>query len=432
VLFLKVIENPLMAGRLLSVSAGLATLIGSYLLAKKLFSQKVAIIVGILVVLQPFLLFYDRLALVDSLLTAFGVWSFYLGLLLFKKPTLGKGMLLGTLWGGAMLTKPGGAFFPLMTPPFIGLFPVKKWASKIKKLIVPSLLAAGYGLGFYNILRLSGSFYMISQRSLDYMRPRAELLANPFQFIPGTSRVMFTWLVDYLSWLGILWVGIGLILGLVKKEKKTGLLFLWFLGPFLFQAAVGQIHYARYLLITMPFLLIILAWGITQVWQKFRLKFWLKWGAMGTLVVMVAIWVRFDGYLVANPEKAPLPYGEQEQYLYEWAAGYGIKEVADYLKALPGDQEYIVATEGYFGTLPNGLQIYVDGIDHIKVHGVGQPIHYLPDEVTAARQVGKRAFLVVNSTRLKIEDQSRLKLIAEYPKPEGPKGQEKLLFFEID
>ena len=123
VLFLKVIENPLMAGRLLSVSAGLATLIGSYLLAKKLFSQKVAIIVGILVVLQPFLLFYDRLALVDSLLTAFGVWSFYLGLLLFKKPTLGKGMLLGTLWGGAMLTKPGGAFFPLMTPPFIGMTP---------------------------------------------------------------------------------------------------------------------------------------------------------------------------------------------------------------------------------------------------------------------------------------------------------------------
>ncbi len=148
----------------------------------------------------------------------------------------------------------------------------------------------------------------------------------------------------------------------------------------------------------------------------------------------VGIWLSFVRWLIIDPAEAPFHHGEKEQYLHEWAAGYGIKEIADYLKALPKDKEIIVATEGYFGTLPNGLQIYMDGTDGIAVHGVGQPVYYLPDEILQAlsnKSEEKETYLVVNDTRLKIEDQSRMELVAEYPKPEGPKGLEKLLFFKV-
>lgn len=428
--FLKVISDPLLAGRLLSVSSGLMTLFGTYLLAKKLFSKKVAILVGVFIVCQPFLFFYDRMALVDSMLTAFGVWSFYLALLLFEKPNLAKGMLLGTIWGGAMLVKPGGAFFPLLTPFFILLTPFKKWQKKIKKLIIPSLLASGYGLGFYNVLRLSGAFHMIRSRSADYIRDKADLLANPFQFIPDTGKAMFTWLISYFSWFGIVWLIVGLILALVKKEKKIGLLFLWTAFPFLVPAAIGKIIYARYLLIIVPFWLIISSWAVWQAVSVIKKRWW-RMAVWLLLGLTIGTWLSFTRWLIIDPTKAPFHHGEKEQYLHEWAAGYGIKEVADYLKLLPRDKEIEVATEGYFGTLPNGLQIYMDQVEGFAINGVGQPIDYLPDEVREAITEGKEVYLVVNSTRLKIEDQSKLELIGEYPKPEGPKGQEKLLFFKV-
>lgn len=449
--FLKFFSDPLFAARLLSVLAGLATLIGVYLLGKKLFSKKVAILASIFVIAQPFLLFYDRLAITDSMLTAFGVWSFYTAYLLFQEPTIGKGMLLGTLWGGAMLTKPTGAYYALLTPPFILLYKTKKWFAKIKKLFIPGLLAAGYGLGFYNILRLSGAFHMIALRSADYLRSKEDLLANPFQFIPGTGKVMFLWLLDYLSWPAIALLAISLLLTFLWREKKIGLLFLWALAPFIIQSAIGQIIYPRYLLIAVPFLLIILSWGIIgsslcgpgehrgaapkgkqrcDPYQK-RIRVRPLQGISGVLICLIlAIWLAFDFRILTNPARAPLHEKEKEQYFYEWSAGYGIREIADYVKALSREKEIAIATEGYFGTLPNGLQIYLDGVENIDIFGVGQPIGSFNEKILKAVEQGKETFLVVNSTRLKLKS-PRLQLIAEYPKPEGPKGVEKLLFFKV-
>lgn len=430
--FLKVIEDPLLAGRLLSTVAGLATLIGVYLLAKKLFSSKVALVAGVLVIVQPFLLFYDRMALVDGLLTAFGVWSLYLGVLLFEKPTIGKGIILGTLWGGAVLTKPTGIYFPLLTPPLLLLYPVRKWWPKIKQLIVPSLLAGGYGLGFVNVLRLSPASHMLGSRTSDYLRTWQDFLTQGSEYIPDTAGVLFRWLVSYFSWTLVVWLLLGLWLAWRQKEKKIGAILLWVVVPFAIQVVIGKIIYPRYLLVTAPFLIIFLGWtgaeALKMVAQK-RLAL-AKIFLGGLAAATVAYWVYFDFWLLTDPARAPFEYTEQEQYLFEWSAGYGIKEVADYMKALPADKDIVVATEGYFGTLPNGLQIYLDGVRHIHIYGVGQPIVYLPDEVTKALQEGKETYLVVNSTRMKIENTDRLELVAEYPKPTGRKGQEKLLLYK--
>lgn len=431
--FLKVITDPLLAGRLLSTVAGLATLIGTYLLAKKLFSSKVALVAGVLVILQPFLLFYDRMALVDSLLTAFGVWSFYLGVSLLERPTIGKGIILGTLWGGAVLTKPTGISFPLLTPPLLLLYPMRKWWPKIKRLIVPAGLAVGYGLGFVNVLRLSPAFHMLGSRTGDYLRTWRDFVTQGSEYIPDTAGVLFHWLVSYFSWTLVVWLAVGLWLAWRRKEKKIGVILLWVVIPFAIQALIGKIIYPRYLLVTAPFLVTFLAWTGIETWQlvvRQRLA-WAK-GLLGVLAAAtVAYWLYFDYWLLINPARAPFDYAEQEQFLYQWSAGYGVKEIADYLKALPSDQDIVVATEGYFGTLPNGLQIYLDGVRHIHIYGVGQPIFYLPDEVARALREGQETYLVVNSTRMKIENAKGLELVAEYPKPEGPKGQEKLLLYKV-
>ena len=143
-----------------------------------------------------------------------------------------------------------------------------------------------------------------------------------------------------------------------------------------------------------------------------------------------------DFQLVTNPQSVRLPRSERSGYLEEWTAGYGIKEVADFIKneyMRNSSQKIVVGTEGYFGTLPDGLQAYLNDLRDITVIGVGLPISELPKSLVESRVAGNTTYLVINSTRfLGNEESLGLKLIALYEKAQRPDGsKESLLFFEL-
>src|SRR3990170_2343362 len=74
--FMRFVSDPLLAGRLVSVFAGLLTVIGLFFLGKEIFNnKKIGIIAGIIYVIYPFALVYDRMALYDSLVSATAVWA---------------------------------------------------------------------------------------------------------------------------------------------------------------------------------------------------------------------------------------------------------------------------------------------------------------------------------------------------------------------
>jgi hypothetical protein len=122
--------------------------------------------------------------------------------------------------------------------------------------------------------------------------------------------------------------------------------------------------------------------------------------------------------------------------LEEWTAGYGIKEVADLIKEefkKEPDRKIVVGTEGYFGTLPDGLQIYLNERPEITVVGVGLGIDKVPQPLVESQAAGNKTYLVINNTRLlKNSEKLGLTLIAAYPKAVRPNGsREALLFFEV-
>ena len=152
----------------------------------------------------------------------------------------------------------------------------------------------------------------------------------------------------------------------------------------------------------------------------------------------------FDYYLLKSPEKANLTRGERSGYLEEWTAGQGIKEISIYLKnqkIKDPKTQIVVGTEGYFGTLPDGLQLYVNDLKNIVVVGVGVVITETPKSLTESFRAGNKTYLVVNKSRFNGNaNEQGLKLIASYPKglrltdsdqyaKYGP--QEELLFFEL-
>ncbi len=69
--FFKVFNDPLMAGRFLSVLSGYFTFLGVVFLGWKFFDKKTALWTALLIAITPFVVFFDRMSLVDSMLSAF-------------------------------------------------------------------------------------------------------------------------------------------------------------------------------------------------------------------------------------------------------------------------------------------------------------------------------------------------------------------------
>jgi len=383
----------------------------------------------------PFSLFFDRIALVDSLLSAFGVWALNLAILLGRTLRLDVAMILGMTLGGALLTKSPGMFF-------VGLTPVVSfWELRIKNeklrielkiknyLNLLFLLAVSliFTFGIYNILRLGPNFHMIGIRNKDYVYSINEVIRHPFdpflENIKSIWRYYWHYLTPPIFILGL--IGI-LMIGWKLEIRNWSLLFWWGI-PLLVQAAIAKVFTARYILFSLPIfvLFVVMAveklyiWKIRSVWRLL---------SVSCLMVGVLFSLVFDWHLWHNPVRANFPQDERKGYLEDWTAGWGIREIADYLKQLTKAGNVIVGTEGFFGTLPEGLQLYLEKEPKITVIGVGYPIKTIPESLINAKRAGDKVYLVVNQSRLELEGEgNQLKLIREYPKP----GGDKLLFFEV-
>jgi len=105
------LQDPLFAGRMVSVIFGFLSLVGVYVFSRYTFGKRAAFFAAFLYIFLPFTLFYDRLAVVDGMLLSLGVWTLVFSLFLMRHPTLGVSFLLGIILGASLLTKSTGFFF---------------------------------------------------------------------------------------------------------------------------------------------------------------------------------------------------------------------------------------------------------------------------------------------------------------------------------
>jgi len=434
--FLKFIHNPLFAGRLVSVLSGFGTMIGisylSYLLFK---SKKVALVAALMYAISPFAFFFDRMALVDSMLSMFGVWMFIFAYLAFTKKRLDFAMIAGFALGGAWLTKSPALFFALMLPTlwlFAG-WPKGKKAVLLNlvKLLGLSIATWVIGYGMYNILRLGPNFSLIASRNLDYVWPMSHILTDPLDPLKPFVDRSFQWIEMMGPWVMLVLAIGGILANLKKHWRQVIVLFVWFLGPIMVQSEFAKVLTARYILFSIPFL-VILAGSVFTIQKK-------KWILIFAVILafFVAQALVFDRGLLVNPEKANLPRSERSGYLEEWTAGQGIYEISVFLKNerknLPAGRQVVVGTEGYFGTLPDGLQAYMNDTPSVIVVGVGLNFDELPLPLIDSRKAGNKTYFVVNKSRYHPNPaQFGLKIIDEYPKAVAPDGsRDSLLLMEV-
>ncbi|MBU0998544.1 glycosyltransferase family 39 protein [Patescibacteria group bacterium] len=424
--FLKLFNDPLFAARFFSVISGIGTSIGVFVASYILFkSKKVSLLSTFLYLISPFTFFFDRMALVDSLLSLFGIWVFAFSILAAKKLKLDLTMITGFLLGGALLTKSPALFFSILIPT---TWILSNWPKKFKEKIFHLIKLIGIFIfcyliayGMYNLLRLGPNFNLIGSRNMDYVFPLSHLWTNPrdpFIFFIDKS---FEWIGIMGPWPLLILALIGLSASFEKFKKEYLLIFIWFIFPILVQSEFAKVITARYVLFTIPFLVILSASAFLtkkHLIEKISVFF---------VLFFIFLSVKFNYLLLNDLENAPLPRSERSGYLEEWTSGYGIKEISDLIKEeklnFP-DENIIIGTEGYFGTLPDGLEIYLQNVPKVTIIGIGLNITKVPTELKNAIKAKDKVYLVVNSSRMEIENYEKegLSLIAAYPKAFRPEG----------
>lgn len=426
----KLIEDPLLAGRILAVFSGLGTLIGVFILGAMFFNKRVGLWSAFLIAITPYIIFFDRMALVDSLLACFVVWSILFTLILIKYQRIDLAMVLGYFMGASLLTK---------TPAILNIYSLPlaavtlSFASKgrLKRILkVAGLFSIAGLISFviYNALRLGPGFSSLSSRNEDYVRDPMDLLRNPLDpFIPH-FRDMVEWWPLLLGYPLIIAIVIGIFFGIVKKNRTLIALLLISLAPTVVEMALLRTFTARYLLFPISPLLIIAAFGLDNLVKFLKRNTRIVTAA---LVLILMVWpAYFTNKLLFDFENTPLPKNERQGYMEDWTAGYGLREIASYLNEESKKGLIIVGTEGSFGTLPDGLQIYFDKNRQVVFKPGGSTIS------AELREEAKKlpTFYVANQNRLK-EFADRVELISRYPKAmpkDTERKQDAMVLFKVN
>lgn len=423
---LKIFSDPLFAGRFVSVLSGVFTSLGIYLVTKKMFSTKAAILAAVLYIISPFFMVYDRLALYDSLLATFGIWSLYLEILLAQKPSLDVGLLLGITIGLGMLTKSSALFFALLIP--FSLLLINPESKRDKPYYIKF---AGFGiLSFiiseimYNLLRLSPWFYIIKQKNYSFIYTFPEFLKAPFVvFLPnlnGLAGFLFTYLtvpVDIL-------VGAAVILGLIKINRKIIFLFIWFFIPFLALAVDGKVLFPRFILfMTIP-LLIIGGHALSVISDFFKGKR----KVFGYLLIIIILsYPLYQTWLLsAEPIRAAIPQNDRNQLFDDWPSGYGVREVIDFLRENSKYRKVVIGTEGTFGLNPAVYEIYLGLNKNVEIYGFW-PVSEVPGLLLDKAKLYP-TYLVFKEKQ-NIPSGWPLKLISKFRRGDG---NTYLLFYQVE
>lgn len=409
---MRLVEDPILAGRLVSVFAGLGSLIGMFCLGREVFKNtRIGIIASVLYLISPFALVYDRMALYDSLTAMLSIWSFYLAILLVRRVRLDIALIFGMTLGLGMLNKTSGFLSLYMVPLTVILFDFQKKDRlyRLGRWVILVGVGAFIAYAMYSILRLSPLFHMVGQKDAVFVYPFGEWLKHPTEFFMGNTRGLFDWLIGYLTW--PVWIAVVLpAFTFWRHTREKLLLYGWWLAPFVALALFGRVLYPRFILfMTMP-LLVLASFTVDVLitrWKKTVIGF-----VFLIIVLSPSIWTDF--LLLTQPTHALIPQADRGQYINDWPAGWGVREVSAFLLEESQKGKVVVYTQGTFGLLPYGLEIWLVDKPNIEIKGLWPLTETAPSEVLESASKSP-TYLVANEPS-DVPGGWPLTLVASYPK----------------
>ncbi len=427
--------DPLWMARFLSVLGGLFQLLILLWIAKQFHWSKASLVfLLIFVTVIPYWFFHHRMALMDGWLS---VWiSLIMALQILYLNTIKKdfsSINLKTLINGtftnkrllltfifsvisiasALLTKvPAVLAFPalVLTPLLIEKVSKKSF---LLMMVMMTQLILGSLLAGLTLLHPTGP--QLFARGSDFLLPLGEVLAGRWrETLPSIP-----------THLGYFWHYVGASLfalifyGFYRSDSRKLTLILVFQAV-LFMAPIwllGKMVYPRYLFPALIWLSLAGAYVFQFYWLDL-LTFLKKSSLLSFFKKSLIIFISFailHSFLVSfqflwfawtNADKIPFVGPDATQYLQSWSSGHGIRETyelaLEWLKKNP-EKPLFLATEGRFGTLPDGLLMYnfPEPGNNLTIEGTGSTlISEIPKELIGKASANTTFWLIVNTDRL--------------------------------
>ena len=338
-------DDRLRAARVIALIAGALTLVFTMLLSRRLFGARAGLLAGVLYVVSPFALVYDRLALSDGFLTAAVT-----GLMLAAHALVEEPRRLGP-WVGvvgaatlAIVAKVSALLFLPAVPMAALLLAKDRRASLAASVlaVAAALVCASPMLWFF----AANSGEIVSQHLADPVLPGSTLMV--------TLRDISSWLRSYFG-IPILVAGASSFAWL--RDGRALWLFGSFFLPLLLFAVLSEPWSARYILPTLPPFLILISGGIVALCAR------LNTGRAAVAALVLALAVSLQGLVFAaqlfkDPSSAPFPAADRHQLITGWPAGYGVREAALRLKNETAAEPAIVFVDtGGTRTLSTSLAV---------------------------------------------------------------------------
>ncbi|MBI5426932.1 MAG: glycosyltransferase family 39 protein [Nitrospinae bacterium] len=377
-LTLGLFDDVLLSGRAVSVLAGAFAVAGIYLVGKTLYSPSAGFSASAMYLLFPFSTIHDRMALMDTMATAFVVWLFYFIFRFAREENVFRnGIAMGLAMGLGFLTKTPVLMFFIF--PVLGLLffsdykNPRSWKGLAVAYAAALIVMAPY-LSYEPPTHTAGTSKVLHNAHIwDSLAALLKLEDSPlFANIKGLLGDLWA----YVTWPLALIFAVSALRVFKTRDRKEVFLFLWFLIPSAAIAVLGRVVYSRYYLFAVPPVALLSAmtlaklsgaifakWEYAAAVRRFRPA--ISFGALGLVLLPAAC---FDYKLIRSPESAGWVEQDRWQYADSEYSGYGIKEAVDFFVGVAREKPVVVFVTETWGMPGDALHLYLRDRPNIQVY----------------------------------------------------------------
>lgn len=354
--------DPLVLGRLVSVAFAIVTYLVTLKIARRLDVKVSLPVLSIFLIVSPYLLQYDRLALMESAVTACAVTAAYILLRWIKQPRLAYAVLFGAVVGLGWWFK-STSLLILVSGLLAATFAGRIMKIQSRTVFLFALLTAGTYLAVTLPLRGVAGYSNIALRERERVMSAGELLRFPASVWWKNIVLALSFLLAFITP-----VILGLAAGSVKRLRKYPARFAVFLFAFLpltIEVMVSKVFTSRYLVIITPFVSVLAAATVSEFGRR------VKVAATGITVLLAVI----PSILLVG---APLSYygllgivpPAQEdfgQYVRSFSSGYGVKEAVMSVQNESRGSQAIILVRADSGNPEDAVFVYADRYPNLRV-----------------------------------------------------------------
>lgn len=316
---------PVYAARIPVILVAMLGLAAGWSLLRNVFGERAALLGALLWIACPYMLFFERLALMDAQVGALVVLAAWAAYRAARRGTWPAAVLAGVCVALAPLFKLNAAPAAFTAAVIVLGFGPHPWRRRWRSLVVMGASAALCFIPPLAYIALRGRDLFEIPRTFfgvggDQAGQINASLARFGALLTGFGGV---------AWAALLLTGLALLLAL--RPRKGGLLLLAAAPNLLVVLLTSRAEFLRYYAVGVPILLLLAGagWGLLADRLRPAAVRWIATGALAAL--LLAEIAPFALTLYRDPGAATLPDFMRRQYITEQSAGFGLREAASAL-----------------------------------------------------------------------------------------------------